>query len=155
MSKVNLNILAAVCVLIIALAGPAGAVTHHVDWLGGGDFLTIQAAIDAANDDDEIEVAQGTYNEAIDFLGKAIKLYSKDGQDVTIIDGFSYYHVVQCAKGEGPNTILEGFTITGGYATGFEPNEQCGGGMYNYNSSPTVTDCNFTFNVADCNGGGR
>ena len=51
-----------------------------------GDFPTIQAAIDAASEDDEIRVGPGTYNESIDFIGKAVRVYSTDGADVTVID---------------------------------------------------------------------
>jgi hypothetical protein len=113
---------------------------------------TIQAAIIDANKNDEIEVAQGTYPEAIDFLGKAIRLYSSGGPDVTTIDGTGHYHVVQCVNGEGPDTVLEGFTISGGNANGTGI-DSGGGGMLNDNSSPTVTDCIFTSNYASRGGG--
>ena len=120
-------------------------------------YFTIQLAIDGASDYDEIEVAPGTYNEAINFLGKAIKLYSSGGPEVTTIDGGGIagaYHVVQCVSGEGANTILEGFTITGGNANGSYPDHR-GGGMYNVNSSsPTVSNCIFTGNAASTDGGG-
>lgn len=53
---------------------------------------------------------------------------------MTIIDGTGHYHVVQCVNGEGPDTALESFTITGG-------NAESGGGMYIAGSSPTVTNC--------------
>lgn len=44
------------------------------------DYVTIQAAIDAAAiTGDEIIVAPGTYNQAIDFIGKAIYLHSMSG----------------------------------------------------------------------------
>ena len=78
---------------------------------------------------DEIIVAQGTYFETIDFLGKAITLRSADGPQLTIIDGSGAGSVVQCVTGEGFDTVLDGFTITGGNA-----NE--GGGMLNINTSP-------------------
>ena len=75
MRKINLHIAAAVCVLIMTLAGQSAAVTHYVDPNGSADFTTIQAAINDAGtvDGDQIEVAPGTYNEAINFNGKAIK----------------------------------------------------------------------------------
>ncbi|MHC4332836.1 MAG: right-handed parallel beta-helix repeat-containing protein, partial [Planctomycetota bacterium] len=118
-------------------------------------YKTIQAAISdpCTVDGNEIEVAPGTYHEAINFLGKAIRLYSSGGPGVTIIDGTGNYHVVQCVSGEDANTILEGFTITGGDANGLYPNDR-GGGMYCDSSSPTVTNCNFTGNWADYAGGG-
>ena len=97
-----------------------------------GDFTTIQAAIDAAvSGADEVVVAPGTYIEAIDFVGKAITVRSSGGPDVTTIDGNGAPHVVQCITGEGLDTILDGFTITGGNAV-------LGGGTFNDASSPTV-----------------
>jgi parallel beta-helix repeat protein len=152
MRKANLNIGLLVCVLMMALAGSAGAVTHTVDPNGSADFTGIQAAIDAANDYDEIEVAPGTYTEAINFDGKAIRIYTTDGPNDTTIDGTGNYHVVQCVNGEDANTILEGFTITGGDANGIDARNQ-GGGMYNRDSSPTVTNCTFTGNSAGYGGG--
>jgi hypothetical protein len=113
---------------------------------GNGDYLTIQEAIDAAVDTDEILVAPGMYNESIDFLGKAIWLHSSDGAEVTIIDAEGSGTVVICESGEGPDTVLEGFTITGGSA-------EYGGGMYNGSSSPTVINCTFSGNSADHGGG--
>jgi len=147
MRKINLKILVAVCVFMMTLAGSAGAVTHYVS-----PGQSIQAAIDAANDYDEIEVAPGTYNEAVNFNGKAIRLYSSGGQDITTIDGTGNYHVVQCVNGEDANTILEGFTITGGNANGIDAANQ-GGGMYNHDSSSTVKNCTFTGNSAGYGGG--
>jgi parallel beta-helix repeat protein len=150
MRKANLHIAVVICVFMTTLTGPVGAATHYVS-----PGQSIQAAIDDANDDDEIEVAPGTYNEAINFGGKAVRLYSIGGPEVTIIDANGIagaYHVVQCISGEDANTMLEGFTITGGHANG-PGSDQYGGGMYCESSSPTVTDCNFINNSAG-NGGG-
>jgi hypothetical protein len=115
-------------------------------------YETIQLAINDANNGDEIEVSPGTYYEAINFIGKAVRLYSTAGPNDTIIDGTGNYHVVQCVSGEDANTVLEGFTITGGYASGVWP-DNSGGGMYNDNSSPTVNSCTFSGNVAVLGGG--
>jgi hypothetical protein len=135
--------------VLLAWAGvAAGATTWTVDIAGGGDYSSIQAAIDAALPGDEIAVAPGTYLEIIDFQGKAIRLYGTAGADFTTIDGTGRPHVVQCISGEGPDTILEGFTITGGNAI-----DSCGGGLFSDNSSPTVSRCAFIGNIARFGGG--
>ena len=102
-----------------------------------------------------VHVSPGTYYEAIDFQGKAIRLYGTGGPEVTFINGIGCYHVVKCVSGEGPDTILEGFTIAMGRANhpdNFE--DMFGGGMLNIMSSPTVKNCIFTDNSADFGGGG-
>ncbi len=114
----NTRHIAAVTVLLAAAVVPvANAVIINVP----GDQPTIQAGIGVAVNGDEVVVAPGTYFEAINFNGKAITLRSSDGADVTIIDGTGFFHVVQCLSGEGPETILDGFTITGGNANGTFP----------------------------------
>ena len=68
------------------------------------------------------------------------------------------YHVVTAINlgyYVGPNTILDGFIITGGNADGQDPDWELGmgGGMYISYSSPTVINCNFTENSAHYGGG--
>ena len=130
--------------ILLGLALACQAAVADVITVSPGE--SIQAAIDAASNGDEIEVAPGIYNEAINFNGMAVRLYSSGGQNVTAIDANGAFHAVQCVSGEDPNTIMDGFTITGGNADG--------GGMYNHNSSPTVTNCTFTGNSAEYCGGG-
>ena len=60
------------------------------------------------------------YAEAINFLGKAITVKSSDGRDVTTISAATLEQpvsVVTFASGEGRDSILDGFTITGGSGT--------------------------------------
>ncbi len=137
---------ASVVVVSIAKSGLSLAATLNVP----GDFPTIQACIDAAvSGVDECVVAPGTYHETINFLGKAITLRSSGGADVTTIDATGLGgSVVTCATGEGPDTVLDGFTITGGKGTENIFYAKDGGGMYNYNSSPTITNCTFSGNRA-------
>lgn len=88
-------------------------------------FCSIQHAIDCASDGDEIIVAPGTCCETINFPippdGEPpieITVRSSDGPAVTIIDGSGLDDsVVKCISGQGPDTVLEGFTITGGTGT--------------------------------------
>jgi parallel beta-helix repeat protein len=112
-------------------------------------YCSIQTAIDNAADTDEIVVAPGTYFETVNFLGKAITLQSSGGLDVTIIDAQQTGTVVTCNSFEGSDTVLDGFTITNGYAAaGF------GSGMFNYVSCPTIVNCTFSGNEATNGGGG-
>jgi len=116
------------------------------------DYPTIQEAIEAAGEGDEVVVAEGEYFENINYNGKAITIRSADPEDPevvanTIINGGATGSVVTCESGEGPDTVLSGFVITNGNSTR-------GGGMYNWQSSPTVSHCTFIGNSAEYDGGG-
>jgi len=74
-------------------------------------YTAIQAALDAANSGDIIEVDDGTYAESITFPdGKVITLRSLHGALSTIITGVDGSATVTCGFLEG-TTTLEGFTI--------------------------------------------
>ncbi len=145
------SVRAAVVAGLCAVSVTSGA-TLHVP----ADWPTIQGCINAARNGDECVVAPGTYNEVVDFLGKAITLRSSEGAELTIIDATGMSDsVVKCISGEGADTVLDGFTITGGTGTPCLTNvsRSCGGGMYNNLTSPTVTGCTFHGNTADRGGG--
>ena len=92
-------------------------------------YASIQAAIDAAADGDTVLVAEGTYLENINFLGKPItvaSMFALDGDtshiSKTIIDGSQpddpeKASVVTMNSGEDTTSVLCGFTITGGAGT--------------------------------------
>jgi len=120
---------------IVLFTGMVTAAERHVP----SEYATIQAAINACNNEDTVLVADGVYtgdgNRDIDFLGKAITVKSENGPENCIINcqgssdyrrrGF-YFH-----NGESSNSVLDGFTIMNGYAV-------YGGGIYCDGASPTI-----------------
>ena len=52
---------------------------------GIADFASIQSAINAATNGDEIVVRPGRYRETLSFLGKAITVRSEQGPEVTTV----------------------------------------------------------------------
>jgi len=114
-------------------------------------FDAIQEAIDVALNGVTIIVHMGIYNENIDFIGKNIVVSSEDPDDPgivsnTIINGGRLDTVVRFARGETTDCLLTGLTITGGDA-------ESGGGVYCYNSSPTISKCLLSGNWANFGGG--
>jgi hypothetical protein len=108
-----------------------------------GDVSNIQTAISIANPGDTILVSPGTYNETIDFLGKAVTVESVGGPDVTVLDPLGLANVVRFHNQERGNSILRGFTVTGGVST-TDP----GGGISCLNlsgtggpASPLIQNC--------------
>jgi hypothetical protein len=111
-----------VIVLVGARQGLAGVINVGIGL--GYDYNTIQGGIDAASDGDRLVVAPGTYYENIDFSGKNITLTSTSPMDrrvvdATIIDGSrGAAPVVRFLLGENRDSVLQGFTITGGTGYG-------------------------------------
>lgn len=135
------------CFLLITTSVLAGK-TIHVP----ANQPTIQAAINAASNGDTVLVAPGTYDEQINFLGKAIVVRSQNGNKVTTIDSAGIAGpVVRFVSGETLSSVLQGFTIQNGTMCCF-PYE--GGGIEIANSSPTILSNNIRNNVGAGNGGG-
>ncbi len=103
------------------------------------DFASIQEAINAAAAGDTIVVRAGTYVENIDFGGKEIVVKSESGPDVTILDGGQSGSVVTFGSGEGPNSVLDGFTVANGTGTDFAGHPAGGGIFCGPAASPTIT----------------
>lgn len=168
MSKLTSNLL---CITFLIITSNAlGQTTLWVDddncpGPGTGTELdplcSIQRAIELSLSDSEIAVKPGTYNELIDFIGKAITLRSTDGPEVTIIDASSVAitlrgkTVVRFDSGEVANSIIQGFTIKGGTGdiTLFGDKTSRGGGVFVSFSNPTMKNCIIIDNNADEGGG--
>lgn len=116
------------------------------------DFPNIQSAIDAAPDDTVISVGPGTYNESIDFLGKALVVQSLDGPEATIIKAVTGKPVVSFINGEVDTSKLKGFTLTGGSGARFST-QSYGGGIYIEFGSPWIEGNIITTNSATFGGG--
>ncbi|MEZ4860931.1 MAG: Calx-beta domain-containing protein [Caldilineaceae bacterium] len=68
------------------------------------------------------------------------------------ISGTNAYHVVTTSGGNS-TMILDGFTVTAGYATAAICPDGCGAGLYNASGSPTLHNLTFIGNRAGANGG--
>ncbi len=125
-----------------ALVHPGDGATLRVP----DDHATIQDALDATVDCDQVIVAAGTYHEHLSFPYRGIALVGEAGPAGTTLDADGVGRAI--TFGGGPAAArLEGFTITGG-AT------DVGGGVYVFgNGHPTLADLVITGNQAERGGG--
>ena len=118
-----------------------------------GDYPSIQQGIDASNDGDTVLVQPDTCFENIRFNGHRIVLSSLfiiTGDsffiDSTVINGDRLGSVITFDSEEDSSAAIEGFTIYNGRAVN-------GGGIYCFNSQPTIKNNRLVFNRADNDGG--
>ena len=113
-----------------------------------GDYIIIQAGLNAATQGDTVLVQPGTYQENIFWTAvSSIKLFSAGDSSNTIIDGDGNSTVLYF-PGLGiidTTSVIRGFRITNG------GNVEYGGGIYMTHSSPIIERCLVDNNIV---GGG-
>jgi len=132
----------AVAVWLAVLAN-GSAVERFVPEGGALNYPTIQAAVTASVAGDIVRVQPGTYQESITFRSVDITLTSMNPGDsnvvqTTIIQGDGTNSVVSFASGQTTNTVFTGFTVRGGGGTVYSTDLLLGGGIYCYQSSPSI-----------------
>ena len=168
----------AVSDIIYVNAGANGA-NSGTSWTDA--YVAVQTALSAAHSGDQIWVAAGLYKptagldrSATFTLLSGVKIYGgfvggetllserNPAANLTILSGDiglvgniadNSYHVVTSNYQVDNTALLDGFTITGGYASGGCNNCFWGGGMYNEGGSPSLTHVTFADNTG-INGAG-
>jgi uncharacterized repeat protein (TIGR01451 family) len=159
-----------------------GPVHDGISWTTA--YTSLQSALSAASSGDEIWVAEGTYkpttggNRSATFqLLNGVAIYGGFGGygtsetlrtqrdwathvvtlsgDIGTVEDPSdnSYHVVTGSSTD-ETALLDGFTVTMGNANNPLSPDDRGGGMYNDDGSPTLTNVTFSGNAANFYGGG-
>lgn len=154
------NLIPVVCFCLLSLALTSQVISIP------GDFETIQEGIDAASVGDTVLVAAGEYYENLNLTGKDIVLcshyaLSHDPSDIlaTIINGSQPVHpdtasCILIISSEGPDCVIQGFTIKEGTGTVWEDEHgpgnfyREGGGILIQAAAPTIKDNRFIGNQA-------
>jgi len=142
-----------VAVVLLALTVfSVGSLQARVWPVPGPGTPTIQLGLDSAKTNDTVLVSPGVYAETLNWPNRAsIKLFSELGPDTTIIDGQSMSQVFNMPQYLGPTTVIDGFTVTGGWAT---PPSADGAGFYCMQTGPLIRGNVITANSAGGSGGG-
>ena len=169
------SLLALVFLTIIHQPGFASATSATRYVAPGGDcggaspcYATVQAAVDAANDGDEIKIAQGTYTDIharggvtqVVYISKTVTLRggyatsdwnaSDPAAHPTTLDAQGKGRVLYIT-GYGIAPVLEGLRLTGG--TTPDPSSR-GGGMYLQSAGGVIRDNVIFANTASVYGAG-
>ena len=142
-----------ISVLSIGICQVQAGEIIHVGIGGGYIYNTIHDGITAASNGDTVLVHDGIYtgsgNRDLSLQGKEIILKSVNGATNCIIDvaasNDEWHNAFSLTSGETNATVIDGFTITGGYT-------YQGGGMYIEGSSPSIRNSVFTGNTGGFGG---
>ncbi len=144
-----------IALFLAFLGSPGFAATYLVSPDGSGDFPTIQAAVDAAQDGDILQLADGTFlgdgNRGIDLRGKSLTIASVGGNpDACVIDCEHDTWGIRTNMAAGAQVTISGITVVDGNGHG-EWFRQ-GGAVTAWGGLSTIEDCVFHDNHADFGG---
>jgi len=141
--------------LLISSTLPAQTITVKQD--STGDFTTIQAAVDSAQNGDTVLVWPGTYYENIEIISKSITLGSltlttgdENYKYQTIVDGNSSGSCIDIEYND--SLTIDGFTFQNG--TGNDNGYIDGGGIFAIASNNHFYNCIIKQNKVTGYGGG-
>lgn len=154
-----MNARLALLLVNVVLAVQATRIIAEQRHVPSPSYPTIQSAIDACVDGDEVVLEPATYagdgNRDLDFLGKAITVRSTDPNDANVVAAT----VIDCQgsdiiphqgvlffRGEESTSVVAGLVIT-------NANAVTGGAIWCIQGSPTITRCIITGNTALFGGG--
>jgi len=140
-----------------AVSGSASGATYIVAPDGSGDYPTIQAALDAADTGDIIELANGDFegdgNYLLDPMGKELTIRSQSGLPescwIYASSGGGEWQGYPCFyihSGEGPGLQIEGVSMHG-------PPSGGGASALILDASPIFRNCRFIDNQVEFSGG--
>ena len=138
MNKINLRQITGILFLSFVIFSMSSSAVQADTIRVPEEYPTIQKAIDVAYDGDTVLVNDGTYQETINFLGKAITVTSVNGPEATILDREVYASpVITFNSGEDSQSIFEGFTVLG-HPYVYQKLVSC-----DFNSSPVIRNNKF------------
>ena len=156
--KLKLILFCSICLLSSLLI----SATHAVKQDGTGDYLTIQAGINASTNNDTVLVYPGTYYENLQIINKNIVLGSlflttEDCNYInqTIIDGNESGSCIEIRNCPSGNAKIIGLNLCNGSGTQFSEYNLgiVGGGVFAENSQLTIDNCLIHNNYAESGGG--
>ena len=131
--------LAAAAAGVVGVVSGAAATTWYVDDDGGAgiDYMKIQDAVNAADDEDTIEVRSGTYHENVDLNKQLILIGVDTGEGKPVVDAER--------RGNPIAVMVDGCTVVSFNVTGSD-DEWVSAGIMIESSNNTITNNLINFN---------